>query len=295
MLISIVLPTFNRSHVLGRAIDSVLAQTYSNWELIIVDNHSSDQTDILVNNYHSSKIVLLKIHNKGIIAKSRNCGINHAHGELVAFLDSDDWWSPKKLEKSLQFINSGADIVYHDLYIVRNENQKYFWKRAKSFQVHEPVYDCLINLGNALTNSSVVVKKKLLEKIGGLSEDYEMISWEDYDCWLKISQHTERFMRIKEPLGFYWAGGGNSSSSEQTIKNYREFQCRYLEDQMVVFPALFYYGIGRSYFHLRRYDDAFQNLVNSVFDGPTIIRLKSIFTITEIFFISMCNKMFRWD
>ena len=61
MLISIVLPTFNRSHVLGRVIDSVLAQTYSNWELIIVDNHSSDQTDILVNNYHSSKIVLLKI------------------------------------------------------------------------------------------------------------------------------------------------------------------------------------------------------------------------------------------
>ena len=114
MLISIVLPTFNRSHVLGRAIDSVLAQTYSNWELIIVDNHSSDQTDILVNNYHSSKIVLLKIHNKGIIAKSRNCGINHAHGELVAFLDSDDWWYPKKLEIVMKYFDQ-ADIVYHDL------------------------------------------------------------------------------------------------------------------------------------------------------------------------------------
>ena len=113
--------------------------------------------------------------------------------------------------------------------------------------------------------------------------------------WLKISQHTERFIRIKEPLGFYWAGGGNRSSSDQAIKNCREFQSRYLEDRMAVFPAHFYYGIGRSYFHLRRYDDAFQNLVNSAFDGPTIIRLKSIFTIIEIIFISMYNKMFRRD
>jgi glycosyltransferase involved in cell wall biosynthesis len=294
MLISIVLPTFNRSHVLGRAIDSVLAQTYSNWELIIVDNHSSDHTDILVNNYHNSKIVLLKIHNKGIIAKSRNCGINHAHGELVAFLDSDDWWSPKKLEKSLQFINSGADIVYHDLYIVRNENQNYFWNQTKSFQVHEPVYDCLINLGNALPNSSVVVKKKLLEEIGCLSEDYEMISWEDYDCWLKISQHTERFMRIKETLGFYAASEGNISS-EFLTKNYREFQRRYHDDRVTVFSALFYYRIGRLFFNLRLYDEAIPKLVYSLSAGSMFIRLKSIFTIGVIYFKSMCSKIFRRD
>ena len=66
MLISIVLPTFNRYHVLGRAIDSVLAQTYSEWELIIVDNYSSDQTENIVRSYRSSKIRLFKIHNKGL-------------------------------------------------------------------------------------------------------------------------------------------------------------------------------------------------------------------------------------
>jgi len=290
MLISIILPTFNRSHVLGRAIDSVLAQTYSNWELIIVDNHSSDQTDLLVNNYHSLKIVLLKIHNKGIIAKSRNCGINHAHGELIAFLDSDDWWSPKKLEKSFQFITSGADIVYHDLYIVRNENQKYFLKRAKTFQVHEPVYECLIKLGNALTNSSVVVKKKLLEKIGGLSEDNEMVSWEDYDCWLKISQHTERFIRIKEPLGFYWAGGGNLSSNQQTLMNLQEFHSLYLLGRSDDIPAWFHYGMGRIFFKLQRYDEAIPRLVKSSFSGLPSYKLKSVITMLVIYFKLLCRR-----
>ena len=110
-MISVVLPTYNRAHVLGRAVDSVLAQTFSEWELIIVDNHSSDQTDHLIENYHNSKIKLYKINNEGIIAKSRNLGILHAQGEFVAFLDSDDWWSPRKLELSLKHLQSFNSTV----------------------------------------------------------------------------------------------------------------------------------------------------------------------------------------
>ena len=193
-LISIIIPTYNHGIYLDRCLNSIQQQTIDNYEVIIIDNNSTDNTKDVIKKYINLPIKYYLISNKGIYAKSRNMGIKNSSGNIIAFLDSDDWWSPKKLEKSLKVINSGADIVYHDLYVVRNEKQKYFWKRAKTFQVHEPVYDCLINLGNALTNSSVVVKKKLLEKIGGLSEDYEMISWEDYDCWLKISQHTERFM-----------------------------------------------------------------------------------------------------
>jgi glycosyltransferase involved in cell wall biosynthesis len=295
MLVSIVLPTYNRSHVLDRAIDSVLAQTYTNWELVIVDNHSSDQTDILVKNYHCSKIKFFNIYSKGVIAKQRNFGISNAKGELIAFLDSDDWWSSDKLDKSIKCIKSGADIVYHDLYFVRSEKQFIFWKKAITIQLYKPVYENLIKHGNALTNSSVVVRKTLLERVDGLSEDKILISWEDYDCWLKIAKHTERFVRIKEPLGFYWAGGGNITSSERTIKNYKEFQNRYLNNYTGVVPSWFYYGLGRSHFHLKLYDEALLNLKYSVFDGSNFIRLKSIITIINIYLILMCIKMFRKD
>ncbi|SVC19016.1 uncharacterized protein METZ01_LOCUS271870, partial [marine metagenome] len=125
-IVSVVIPTNNRELLLSRALKSVVDQSYTNWEAIVVDNHSQDNTDEVIYNFGDSRIKLLKIHNKGIIAASRNLGIKAACGDWIAFLDSDDWWSPIKLERSLQFLNSGADIVYHDLFIVKNKKQKYF-------------------------------------------------------------------------------------------------------------------------------------------------------------------------
>ena len=290
MSISVVLPTFNRCHVLGRAIDSVLAQTFSEWELIIVDNYSSDQTENLVRSYHSSKIRLFKIHNKGIIAKSRNFGINQAQGNLIAFLDSDDWWAPKKLEISYKFLNTGADLVYHDLYFVKNEDQQYFWKKVKTIQVQEPVHEYLVKSGNALTNSSVVVRKSLLEKIGGLSENMELITWEDYDCWLRVAKHTECFVRINQTLGFYWAGGENMSGPEQTLKNLQVFKYRYLQEFSGNVPQWFHFAMGRIFFKLQRYDEAKPHLVKSSFSGLPSYKLKSVIIMLVIYFKLLCRR-----
>jgi glycosyltransferase involved in cell wall biosynthesis len=290
MLISIVLPTFNRSHVLGRAIDSVLAQTYSEWELIIIDNYSSDQTDNLVRSYHSSKIFLFKIHNNGIIAKSRNFGINQAQGKLIAFLDSDDWWSPKKLEISYNFLSAGADLVYHDLYFVKNKEQQYFWKKVKTIQVKKPVHEYLVKSGNALTNSSVVVRKSLLEKIGGLSENKELITWEDYDCWLRLAKYTECFVRINQTLGFYWAGGGKMSSDEQTLKNLQVFHDRYIHRFLGSPPQWFHYGMGRTFFKLQRYNEAKPYLVKSSLSGSISYKLKSLIMMLVIYFKLQCRR-----
>ena len=133
MLISIVLPTFNRAHVLDRAIDSVIKQTYTQWELVIIDNYSNDQTDDLIKSYQNPKIRIIKINNSGIIAKSRNLGIKKSRGEVIAFLDSDDWWAEKKLEYSLKYLfEYNADIVYHDLYEVKSEIFSLFHKKRKT-------------------------------------------------------------------------------------------------------------------------------------------------------------------
>ena len=89
-LISIVIPTFNREKKLKKAILSVINQSYTNWELIIVDNNSSDESEALVNSFKNKNIFFYKIDNKGIIAKSRNFGVSISNGDYICFLDSDD-------------------------------------------------------------------------------------------------------------------------------------------------------------------------------------------------------------
>jgi glycosyltransferase involved in cell wall biosynthesis len=89
-LVSVVIPTYNHARYLGRALQSVLDQTYKNWEAIVIDNHSTDNTAELIASFADQRITYLKIHNNGVIAASRNAGIRAAKGEWLAFLDSDD-------------------------------------------------------------------------------------------------------------------------------------------------------------------------------------------------------------
>ena len=114
-LISVIIPSYNRGYCLKRCINSVLKQTYKNIECIIVDNYSYDKTDKIISNIKDSRLKLYKINNEGIIAKSRNLGINYSKGEIIAFLDSDDWWMENKLQLCIEEIINGADFVYHNL------------------------------------------------------------------------------------------------------------------------------------------------------------------------------------
>jgi len=229
-LVSVVIPTYNRARDLKRALNSVVAQTFSDWEVLVVDNHSNDNTDDLVKSFSDPRMSLLKIHNEGVIAASRNLGIEHSQGEYIAFLDSDDWWLPKKLESSLKYLGKGADIVYHDMYVVTRAGQKRFWRKDRARDLTSPVFEDLICNGNALKNSSVVVRRKLLKEIGGLAEDDALVAMEDYDAWLRAGKVTEKFKRIPETLGYYWAGGGNTGDPRKAIKHLDAFERRYSTD-----------------------------------------------------------------
>lgn len=260
-LVSVVLPTYNRAHCLPRSIQSVLDQTYSQWELIIVDNYSTDNTDELVASYHDSRIYLFKIRNDGVIAASRNKGLYIAKGEYVAFLDSDDWWHPEKLLESVRQLNAGADIVYHDLYLISSlTGKKRFWKRAKTRQVRSPVFYDLLIRGNALNNSSVVVKRKLMNLIVGFSEDPFLVAVEDYDAWLRLAKHTSAFFRLSKTYGYYWNGGGNVSSHTQNIKSLERLAETYLNENLEsggfgASPS-HAYVLGSAKFALGQFDEA---------------------------------------
>ena len=225
-LVSIVIPTYNRARDLARALGSVMAQTCRNWEALVIDNHSDDGTAELVRKLNDPRIKLFEIHNQGVIAASRNLGIRNAMGEYVAFLDSDDWWAPQKLEESLKYLEQGADLVYHNLFIVRKAPQTLF-RVMRGRSLKSPIFADLIRQGNSIANSSVVVRKRLLVAIGGLSEDPNLIAIEDFDAWLRAAKVTEKFTKIPITLGYYWAGGGNVSNPRRSLRNLSAFEERY--------------------------------------------------------------------
>jgi glycosyltransferase involved in cell wall biosynthesis len=220
-LVSVIIPTYNHAHFLGRALQSVLDQTYTNWEAIIVDNYSQDNTDEVVQSFADKRISLLKIHNNGVIASSRNMGIRAAKGEWIALLDSDDWWMSNKLEVCFKHINDQVDIVYHSLEIVRDTPSVFQRKRLKSRQVKKPVLVDLLLSGNLIANSSVVVRKKLLDQVGGINESVEMIAAEDYNTWMRIARLTDAFIHIPECLGYYLMHDGGISKKDMSFPHAR--------------------------------------------------------------------------
>ena len=199
--------------------------------MLVVDNHSVDETDGVVAGIGDSRVHLLKIHNEGVIAKSRNFGIENAQGAYIAFLDSDDWWTSEKLKQSVKALDSGGDVIYHDLFIAVSQEQTNFTKRLVSSEPIFPMFSSLLCTGMSIPNSSVVVRRELLTKIGGLSENPDLIATEDYDTWIRLSRLTEQFVRLPECLGYYWMGGGNASAaSPRQLSRIKALYAQYLDD-----------------------------------------------------------------
>lgn len=218
-MVSIIIPTYNRARDLARALESVRRQSLANWETIVVDNHSSDDTDNVVADCHDARIRILKINNRGIIAASRNLGLRHAGGRYIAFLDSDDWWAPDKLMQSVRALEGGADVVYHDAWLVNRMDQTHFRRRARTWSLREPVAADLIARGNALVNSTVVLRRDFLLQIDGLCEAPDLVAIEDYEAWIRLAQLGVRFVRLPSVLAYYWTGGGNTSNPRRRLAN----------------------------------------------------------------------------
>ena len=219
-IVSIIIPTYNRSKKLKRALHSIVAQTFDDWEVVIVDNNSTDDTDEMLRDFKGHPIRIYKIRNNGIIASSRNLGIRKSTGDWIAFLDSDDWWHINKLKVIMKNCNSKYDFFYHDLQIIKSRiRMPLYKKKVNSCQARKPIYDNLIKYGNVIANSSVVVRKDLILQIGGLSENPQLIASEDYDCWLRLSKVTDRFMYIPETLGFYEVNKENTSGARLSLIN----------------------------------------------------------------------------
>ena len=123
-LVSIIMPSWNTGRFIAESIESVLAQTYKNWELLIVDDCSTDNTDEVIASFKDTRIKYFKNEKNSGAALTRNRAMREAQGEWIAFLDSDDLWAPNKLEKQLGFMNdNGYVFSYHDFVKIDEESK----------------------------------------------------------------------------------------------------------------------------------------------------------------------------
>lgn len=259
--VSVVIPTYNRAQALRRCLESVSRQTLREFEVIVCDDGSTDDSAGVVGEFAGRIDVTYDYaENFGGPARPRNRGIRLARAPFVAFLDSDDWWKPTKLEVSLRYLHAGADVVYHDLLIATREDQRLFWRKARSRDLGVPAFRDLLVNGCPLNNSSVVVRKEYLERINGLCEDKSFVAVEDYDAWLRIARLTEKFRRIPQTLGYYWRGGGNISHPQRVLDNFRALEGRYAEDYRTLSAQVdlgwVAYAKGRSHYLLGAYPAA---------------------------------------
>lgn len=123
-LVSIITPTYNCGRYIGAAIDSVLAQTHKDWEMLIVDDCSTDNTSSVVSAYHDPRIRYIRSNERMGAAMTRNAALRMAHGRWIAFLDSDDLWHPEKLERQIRFMeDNGYAFTYHAYREIDEESQ----------------------------------------------------------------------------------------------------------------------------------------------------------------------------
>ncbi len=220
-LVSIIVPNYNGAQYISKTIESVLSQVYENWELIIIDDCSTDQSISIINSYkqkdHRIKLLVLE-KNSGMPAVPRNKGLAIATGEFVAFLDSDDIWHPQKLALQLNYMEkNGLQFSSTDLFRFKEESEitdiideKFDNKPFKSLFIS---HSRLIKK-NIIPNSSVVAKRSLFENVQFL-EDIRYRAVEDYHCWLRVHQDSiVKSGKIKLPLLLYRLADTSISKSK---------------------------------------------------------------------------------
>ena len=285
-LVSVVIPSYNHGGYLGRALQSVLDQTYTHWEAFVIDNHSTDNTDEVLSRFPDPRIKVLKIHNNGVIAASRNMGIRAANGAWVAFLDSDDWWTADKLQICLSEVHEQADLVYHSLEIITDRSSLCRNRLIKSWQVKTPVLVDLLARGNALATSSVMVKTSLLQQLHGLNERPDMAGAEDYNTWLRVAQKSERFRYVNRRLGYYQLHPkGNSSGRDMSIParhavaDFLGFLCKKQRNKL---EANLKYTSGRHQYLSNNFAQAKNDLTFSMHHGKLALKPKVLFMLSII-------------
>ena len=260
MQVSVIIPTYNSARYLGEAIDSVLAQTFRDFEVLVIDDGSSDETETMMRRY-GPPVRYIRQKNSGV-AVARNRGILEGRGRYVAFLDADDTWLAHKLEKQIEALDgaSGAGFCYSAFTVVDSDLKPVSVSRSKR---QASALEDLLLRGNVVGSvCTVLCERALIEMLGGF--DPALSQCADWDMWVRIAAHTE-FIYVDEPLVTYRHHGGMISRNAALLES---DSVRVLEKGFAI-PGLSrllqarrraafarnYMVLAGTYFHARCYKD----------------------------------------
>lgn len=220
--VSVIMPAYNVENYIEASIESVLNQTYNNWELIIIDDGSTDKTAEICKRYADldDRIIYLYQENSKQ-AKARNNGIGIAKGDIIAFLDADDLWLPNKLELSLLYFDTNKfDLIFTDAYFGNNSDLEVANQNLKKMNIPESEYfgnNAIADFikFNRIPILTVLLKKKCVEEVNFFDES--CVPAEDYDLWLRLLKKGYKFQSISIPLSIYRVQESSSTSLDRLV------------------------------------------------------------------------------
>ncbi|EPL1602607.1 glycosyltransferase family 2 protein [Acinetobacter baumannii] len=246
-LVSIITPSYNSAKYIGKTIDSVISQTYKNWELIIIDDCSIDSSVDIIKDYENKdkRIKLIQLKENSGAAVARNTGIQLARGRFIAFLDSDDSWLPEKLEKQLEFMLINNYYFTYTSYFKINENNEILGTMYIPSKVNysQLLKTCVIGCLTVIYDA---------EKIG--KQEFPLIrKRQDFALWLKILKKVDYAYGLQENLANYTIRSDSISANKLNAAKYNWFLYRNIE-KLSLFVSFYYFlhyvikGIIRSKF-----------------------------------------------
>lgn len=245
-LVSIITANYNCENFISDTIESVLSQTYENWEMIIVDDVSSDNSVEIIKSYikQDSRIKLIELEINSGAAVARNRAIKEAKGRYIAFLDSDDLWLPKKLELQISYMQKYCyDFTYTDYNLIDENNVQYgdTFKAKNKVSYKDLLKTCTIG---CLT---VIYDTKQLGKV------YMPLirKRQDYGLWLKILKEIDNAYCLPEALSIYRTRNNSISSNKIKASQYQWKIYREVEN-MNIFTSVYYF-LHYAYYGIRKY------------------------------------------
>lgn len=214
--VSVYVPTHNRLELLKRAIDSVRAQTHQDWELIVVDDASTDGTWAYLQSLADKRIKVLRNEHAAGACASRNRAIAAAKGEFVTGLDDDDEFTPNRLQRLLEVYDDRYAFVCSGFYWVTGQKSKPTLCQSSVIPLSAQLHV------NHATNQ-VLVKRDRMLTIGGFDESF--VALQDYDCFTRLIKHYGPAFRLGEPLQNIYVehGGERISNQQRTLKGFKQF------------------------------------------------------------------------
>lgn len=212
-LVSIIIPVYNCEKYLSETIDSVIYQTYTNWELIIIDDCSTDKSSYIINKYNNPKIRYIKLEQNSGAAIARNKGVEEAKGVYIAFLDGDDLWHKFKLEKQINFMVKNNYLFSSTIYQRIDENSSIINWVSKHFKKRD--YNLLLR--RCPGNSTVIYNCKIL----GKTYIPNIRKRNDYVMWLSIIKRSVYIYEMNEVLSYYRIRDDSLSNNKMRLIKYQ--------------------------------------------------------------------------